>query len=153
MLSALVSVFPPGSFDAEVLFVFALGTMSLVLETESLKLFRLALSGVSAVDLDSELESREFDSLGFVVDMLGLLLLRDATELGAAYMLHTEGFAEVDGFGGGLKEGSFGGGGFEVGGGLTVGFTGTIGFSVSVDGTGGQTRFSNLTTDPGRSSE
>ena len=30
-------------------------------------------------------------------------------------------------------------------------FTGTIGFSVSVDGTGGQTLFSNLTTDPGRS--
>ena len=30
-------------------------------------------------------------------------------------------------------------------GGFTVGLTGTIGFSVSVFGTGGQTRFSNLT--------
>ena len=37
--------------------------------------------------------------------------------------------------------GSRGGGGFDVGGGLTVGFTGTIGFSVSVLGTGGQTRW------------
>ena len=36
--------------------------------------------------------------------------------------------------------GSRGGGGFDVGGGFTVGFTGTIGFSVSVLGTGGQTR-------------
>jgi hypothetical protein len=45
-------------------------------------------------------------------------------------------------------EGSFGGGGLVVGaGGLTVGLTGTIGFSISVFGTGGQTRFSNLTED------
>ena len=50
------------------------------------------------------------------------------------------------GFGGGFTRGSFGGGGLVVGaGGLTVGLTGTIGFSVSVLGTGGQTRFSNLT--------
>ena len=68
-------------------------------------------------------------------------------------MLQTEGFTDVEGLGGGLNDGSLGGGGLEVGGGLTVGFTGTIGFSVSVEGTGGQTLFSNLTTDPGRSSE
>ena len=68
-------------------------------------------------------------------------------------MLHTEGLTEVEGLGGGLNVGSLGGGGLEVGGGFTVGFTGTIGFSVSVEGTGGQTLFSNLTTDPGRSSE
>ena len=58
----------------------------------------------------------------------------------------------VIGLAGGLNAGSFGGGGFEVGGGLTVGLTGTIGFSSSDDGIGGQTLFSNLTTEPGRSS-
>merc|ERR1719154_388486 len=79
--------------------------------------------------------------------MLGL----GGTEVGAAYMLLTKGF-DWEGFGGGLQLGSLGGGGLEVGGGLTVGFTGTIGFSVSVEGTGGQTLFSNLTTEPGLSS-
>ena len=71
--------------------------------------------------------------------------------------MHTFGLAAMGGFPGGeglpkpLNEvgaGSFGGGGLVVGGagvGFTVGFTGTIGFSVSVLGTGGQTRFSNLT--------
>ena len=74
-------------------------------------------------------------------------------------MLHTFGFAAIGGFPGGdgfpkdrneVGAGSFGGGGFVVGGagvGFTVGFTGTIGFSVSVFGTGGQTRFSNLTVE------
>ena len=37
-------------------------------------------------------------------------------------------------------------------GGFTVGLIGTIGFSVSLAGIGGQIRFSNLTTLPGRSS-
>ena len=63
-------------------------------------------------------------------------------------MLQTIGLDDCGGLGGGLQEGSLGGGGLDVGGGLTVGFTGTIGFSVSVEGTGGQTLFSNLTTDP-----
>ncbi len=50
----------------------------------------------------------------------------------------------------GSKSYLLGGGGFPVGGGgldslFMVGLTGTMGFSVSVDGTGGQTRFSNLT--------
>ena len=67
-------------------------------------------------------------------------------------MLHTMGFAIGEGLGGGLQEGSFGGGGLEVGGGFTVGLTGTMGFSVSVEGTGGQTLFSNLTTEAGLSS-
>ena len=45
--------------------------------------------------------------------------------------------------GGGLL---VGGGGLDAGGaGFIVGLTGTMGFSVSVLGTGGQTRFSNLT--------
>merc|ERR1719445_2416361 len=66
--------------------------------------------------------------------------------------MQTKGLVVVEGLGGGLQEGSLGGGGLEVGGGLTVGFTGTMGFSVSVDGTGGQTLFSNLTTEPGLSS-
>ena len=45
--------------------------------------------------------------------------------------------------GGGLL---VGGGGLDVGAaGFIVGLTGTMGFSVSVLGTGGQTRFSNLT--------
>ena len=65
-------------------------------------------------------------------------------------MLQTGGLAVVKGLG--LKAGSLGGGGFDVGGGLTVGLTGTMGFSVSVDGTGGQTLFSNLTTEAGLSS-
>ena len=67
-------------------------------------------------------------------------------------MLLTRGLLDWEGFGGGLQLGSLGGGGLEVGGGLTVGFTGTIGFSVSVEGTGGHTLFSNLTTEPGLSS-
>ena len=65
-------------------------------------------------------------------------------------MLHTLGLTAMAGFGGILTPdgGSFGGGGFVVGaGGLTVGLTGTIGFSISVLGTGGQTRFSNLTEE------
>ena len=71
-------------------------------------------------------------------------------------MLQTLGFAAIGGFGGEdfpkdrkvVGAGSLGGGGLVVGGagvGLTVGFTGTIGFSVSVFGTGGHMRFSNLT--------
>ena len=51
--------------------------------------------------------------------------------------------------GGGLV---VGGGGFDVGAAevfFTVGLTGTMGFSVSVLGTGGHTRFSNLTVDEG----
>ena len=67
-------------------------------------------------------------------------------------MLQTNGLLVCDGLGGGLQEGSFGGGGFDVGGGFTVGLTGTMGFSVSVEGTGGQTLFSNLTTEAGLSS-
>ena len=67
-------------------------------------------------------------------------------------MLQTRGLLLWEGFGGGLQEGSFGGGGLEVGGGFTVGLTGTMGFSVSVEGTGGQTLFSNFTTEAGLSS-
>ena len=74
-------------------------------------------------------------------------------------MLQTLGLAAIGGFGGEdfpkerrneVGAGSFGGGGLVVGGagvGFTVGFTGTIGFSVSVFGTGGHTRFSNLTVE------
>ena len=68
-------------------------------------------------------------------------------------MLQTLGLTAMAGFGAsltpaGMAEGSLGGGGFVVGaGGLTVGLTGTIGFSISVFGTGGHTRFSNLTEE------
>ena len=84
MLSALNSELPPRSLIVEVLSTLAIGVLSLRLEVGSLGLFRLALSELSTGVLDSELESLAVGNFGFVVDMLGLVLLRDAMELGAA---------------------------------------------------------------------
>ena len=82
MLSALVSELPPRSPMTEALSIFAIGALSVGLELGSLVVLRLALSELSTGVLDSE--SLVVGNFGLVVDMLGLVLLRDAIELGAA---------------------------------------------------------------------
>lgn len=76
MLSARVSELPPRSpIPVE-------DPLSAGLVAGSLEVFLLALSELSTGVLDSE--SRVVGNFGFVVDMLGLVLLRDGMELGAA---------------------------------------------------------------------
>ena len=84
MLSALASELPTLSLTVELFSTLGTNGLSLGFTVGSLGLFRFALSEFSTGVFDSELESRVVGNFGFVVDMLGLVLLRDATELGAA---------------------------------------------------------------------
>lgn len=84
VLSARASELPPRSLFVELLSVLLPRELSLGLVVWSLGLFLLALSEFRTADLDSGLESRAVGNFGFVVDMLGLVLFRDAIELGAA---------------------------------------------------------------------
>jgi len=84
VLSARASELPPRSLFVELFSVLLPRELSLGLAFWSFWLFLLVLSEFSTAVLDSELESRAVESFGFVVDMLGLVLFRDAIELGAA---------------------------------------------------------------------
>jgi len=81
VLSALVSELPPRSPMVE-FSTFAVDPLSAGLVVGSLEIFLVVLSELETGVLDSE--SLVVGNFGFVVDMLGLVLLRDGMELGAA---------------------------------------------------------------------